>query len=250
MNSAKIWNQQLCQEAITITESLERLLVCNHCKTCIPITVAPNGKYITMPYAERKNIQNLSIQDLREIAILCYRFNTSKLHEKDFKHLKPFWMGGEKNDIYNILKEVVNPFTATSGLFLNFVNKNNNEIQKLLSTAQKVYNYKSINYDNSIIMHLAIKENKLFLLPSRYIYSGPLGMDAGRLCIEYCLCSIYDKKILSQIVIILSEIYHIDPKDTIVYIKTNILLLLRKYFHLGFSAEPLLKLWTDIKNIN
>ena len=129
-----------------------------------------------MPYAERKNIQNLSIQDLREIAILCYRFNTSKLHEKDFKHLKPFWMGGEKNDIYNILKEVVNPFTATSGLFLNFVNKNNNEIQKLLSTAQKVYNYKSINYDNSIIMHLAIKENKLFLLPSRYIYSGPLGM--------------------------------------------------------------------------
>ena len=247
INIAKIWNQQSCKEAITTHESLERLLVCNHSEVCIAVNASYNGKYITMPQVTKKSFQIVSLEDLRKIASLCYRFNTTELCGIN---LKPFWINSNEIDIYHIIKEIVDSFTATSDLFLRFINDNNQEIQRILSEAKHIYNYKSLNYDNCIIDHLVVQNNKLFLLPSRYVYIGPLGLDAGQLCVEYCLFTSYDQIILSQIITILSEIYHINSQDIIIYIKTHILFLLRKRFHLKLSTEPLLKLWEEIKKIS
>lgn len=250
VNIAPIWNHQVCKEAITTQEALERLLFCNHSKVCISAQASSNGRYVIMRQANPKCFRIISLEEFKEIASLCYQFNLTNFDRKRFNNLKPFWMNGNLIDTYHIIKEIVDPFTATSEIFLNFINDNNNEIQKLLFEARKIDNYNSVNYDNSIIDHLVIENNKLSLLPSRYTYVGPLGMDAGQLCIEYCLTMPYDKIILLQIVTILSEIYHMRQKDIMIYIKTNILLLLRKRTHLKLYTDSLFKLWNDIKDIN
>lgn len=249
INIAKIWNNTSCQEAIISQQSIERFHRCKH-SSCLPSCISSGGNYIIMPLASKIYFKSLSLVDLKKIALICYQFNIENKNNKENGYLKPLWLHEDNIDLYNILKEIINPFTATSEIFLCFINDNHNAIQRLLSAVRFWKTDQVLNYGNSILDHIMLWNNKIFLLPSRYVYAGPFGMDAGQLCVEYCLCKPYIKTVLFQIITLLSEVYRISQDSVKLLTQINILLLLRAKSHLGLESDSLIQLWEDIKDIN